>query len=178
MLILEELEHAKARGAGILGEIVGFGQSADAYHMTAPAPDGVGARLAMQQALDDAGLAPEDIGYINANGTATPVGDAAETKAIKEVLGEHAGSTVVGATKSMTGHPLGAAGAIEAVISTLVCRHGVIPPTINFERADPECDLDYAHAGRVERPVPVALSNSFAFGGHNACLAIRRWDDN
>ena len=178
MLILEELEHARERGARILGEIVGFGQSADAYHMTAPAPDGVGARLAMQQAIEDAGLAVEDIGYINANGTATPVGDAAETKAIKEVLGEHARSTVVGATKSMTGHPLGAAGAIEAVISMLVCRHGVIPPTINFEEADPECDLDYAHGGPIERPVPVALSNSFAFGGHNACLAIRRWNDN
>ncbi|MDE2720408.1 beta-ketoacyl-ACP synthase II [Candidatus Palauibacter polyketidifaciens] len=178
MLILEELEHARARGAEILGEIAGFGQSADAYHMTAPAPDGVGARLAMQQALEDAGLAPGDIGYINANGTATPVGDAAETQAIKEVLGDHARSIVVGATKSMTGHPLGAAGGIEAVISMLVCRHGVIPPTINFEEADPECDLDYAHAGPIERPVSAALSNSFAFGGHNACLAIRRWDDN
>ncbi|MCY3599124.1 MAG: beta-ketoacyl-ACP synthase II [Gemmatimonadetes bacterium] len=178
MLILEELEHARARDARILGEIVGFGQSADAYHMTAPAPDGVGARLAMQQAIEDAGLAPGDIGYINANGTATPVGDAAETKAIKEVLGEHARSTVVGATKSMTGHPLGAAGAIEAVISMMVCRHGVIPPTINFEEADPECDLEYAHGGPIRRPVPVALSNSFAFGGHNACLAIRRWNDN
>lgn len=178
MLILEELEHARARGAEILGELAGFGQSADAYHMTAPAPDGVGARLAMQQALEDAGLTAGDIGYINANGTATPVGDAAETQAIKEVLGDHARSIVVGATKSMTGHPLGAAGGIEAVISMLVCRHGVIPPTINFEEADPECDLDYAHAGPIERPVSAALSNSFAFGGHNACLAIRRWDDN
>ncbi len=176
MLILEELEHAKARGAGILAEIVGFGQSADAYHMTAPAPDGVGARLAMRQAIEDAGLQAVEVGYINANGTATPVGDAAETKAIKEVLGDHARSVVVGSTKSMTGHPLGAAGAIEAVISTLVCGNGVIPPTINFEEADPECDLEYAHGGAIKRPVSVALSNSFAFGGHNACLAIRRWD--
>ena len=177
MLVLEEVEHAKARGAEILGEIVGFGQSADAYHITAPAPDGVGARLAMEQALEDAGLLPGDIGYINANGTATPAGDASETKAIKEVLGEHAHSLVVGSTKSMTGHTLGAAGAIETVISTLVCRRGVIPPTINFEEADPECDLEYAHGGAIERPVAAALSNSFAFGGHNVSLAIRRWDD-
>ncbi len=177
MLILEELQHARARGAEILAEIVGFGQSADAYHITAPVPDGRGARLAMMQAIEDAGIAPTDIGYINANGTATPIGDSAETKAIKEVLGDHARSIVVGSTKSMTGHPLGAAGAIEAVISMLVCRHGVIPPTINFEEADPECDLEYAHGGPIERPVSVALSNSFAFGGHNASLAIRRWDD-
>lgn len=177
MLVLEEVEHAKARGAEILGEIVGFGQSADAYHMTAPAPDGRGARLAMEQALEDAGLLPGDIGYINANGTATPAGDASETKAIKEVLGEHAHSPVVGSTKSMTGHTLGAAGAIELVISTLVCRRGVIPPTINLEEADPECDLEYGHGGAIERPVAAALSNSFAFGGHNVSLAIRRWDD-
>ena len=176
MLILEEMEHARGRGAEILGEIAGFGQSADAYHMTAPAPDGVGARLAMLQAIEDAGLTAADIGYVNANGTATPVGDAAETKAIKEVLGDHARSVVVSSTKSMTGHPLGAAGAIEAVISMLACKHGVIPPTINFEEADPECDLEYAHGGPIERPVSAALSNSFAFGGHNACLAIRRWD--
>ena len=177
MLILEELEHARGRGAEILGEIAGFGQSADAFHMTAPAPDGVGARLAMTQAIEDSGLNAVDIGYINANGTATPVGDAAETQAIKEVLGDHAQSVVVGATKSMTGHPLGAAGGMEAVIAMLVCRHGVIPPTINFEEPDPECDLEYAHAGPIERPISAALSNSFAFGGHNACLAIRRWDD-
>ena len=176
MFILEELEHARARGAEILGEIVGFGQSADAYHMTAPAPGGSGARLAMQHALDDAGLAPSDIGYINAHGTSTPANDATETKAIKDVLGDHARSIVVGCTKSMTGHTLGAAGAIEGAISALVCRTGVIPPTINFEEADPQCDLEYAHGGVIERPVTAALSNSFGFGGHNACLAIRRWD--
>ena len=176
MFILEGLDHAQARGAEILGEIAGFGQSADAYHMTAPAPDGSGARLAMQHALDDAGFAPADIGYINAHGTSTPANDATETKAIKDVLGDHARSIVVGSTKSMTGHTLGAAGAIESAISVLVCRTGVIPPTINFEEADPVCDLEYAHGGVVERPVTAALSNSFGFGGHNVCLAIRRWD--
>ncbi|WP_419934505.1 beta-ketoacyl-ACP synthase II [Candidatus Palauibacter sp.] len=176
MLVLEALEHARARGAEVLGEIVGFGQSADAYHMTAPAPDGVGACLAMRQALEDGGLTPADVDYVNANGTSTPAGDAAETKALKAVLGDHARSIVAGSTKSMTGHPLGAAGAIDAVISMLVCKHGAIPPTINFEEADPECDLEYAHRGPLQQPVSVALSNSFAFGGHNACLAIRRWD--
>ncbi|WP_420441092.1 beta-ketoacyl-ACP synthase II [Candidatus Palauibacter sp.] len=176
MFILEELEHAKARGAAILGELAGFGQSADAYHMTAPAPDGSGARLAMEQALDDAGLDPTDIGYINAHGTSTPANDVSETKAIKDVLGDHAYSIVVGSTKSMTGHTLGAAGAIEGAISALVCRHGIIPPTINFEQADPECDLEYAHGGVLEREVEVALSNSFGFGGHNVCLAVRRWN--
>ena len=176
MFILEELEHARARGATILGEVVGFGQSADAYHMTAPAPDGSGARLAMEQALDDAGLEPADVGYINAHGTSTPANDVSETKAIKDVLGDHAYSIVVGSTKSMTGHTLGAAGAIEGAISALVCRRGIIPPTINFEEADPECDLEYAHGGVLERGVEVALSNSFGFGGHNVCLAVRRWN--
>ena len=176
MFILEELEHAKARGAAILGEVAGFGQSADAYHMTAPAPDGSGARLAMEQALDDGGLDPTDIGYINAHGTSTPANDVSETKAIKDVLGDHAYSIVVGSTKSMTGHTLGAAGAIEGAISALVCRRGIIPPTINFEEADPECDLEYAHGGVMEREVEVALSNSFGFGGHNVCLAVRRWN--
>ncbi len=176
MFILEELEHAQARGAAILGEVAGFGQSADAYHMTAPAPDGSGARLAMEQALEDAGLEPTEVGYINAHGTSTPANDVSETKAIKDVLGEHAHSIVVGSTKSMTGHTLGAAGAIEGAISALVCRRGIIPPTINFEEADPECDLEYAHGGVIERDVEVALSNSFGFGGHNVCLAVRRWN--
>ncbi|MYA33319.1 MAG: beta-ketoacyl-ACP synthase II [Gemmatimonadales bacterium] len=176
MFVLEELEHARARGATILGEVAGFGQSADAYHMTAPAPDGSGARLAMEQALDDAGLDPADVGYINAHGTSTPANDVSETKAIKDVLGDHAYSIVVGSTKSMTGHTLGAAGAIEGAISALVCRLGIIPPTINFEEADPECDLEYAHGGVLEREVEVALSNSFGFGGHNVCLAVRRWN--
>ncbi len=176
MFILEELEHARARGATILGELAGFGQSADAYHMTAPVPDGSGARLAMEQALDDASLDPSDVGYINAHGTSTPANDVSETKAIKDVLGDHAYSIVVGSTKSMTGHTLGAAGAIEGAISALVCRRGIIPPTINFEEADPKCDLEYAHGGVMEREVEVALSNSFGFGGHNVCLAVRRWN--
>ena len=165
MLVLEELEHARARGAEVLGEIVGFGQSADAYHMTAPAPDGVGACLAMRQALEDGGLTPADVDYVNANGTSTPAGDAAETKALKDALGDHARSIVAGSTKSMTGHPLGAAGAIDAVISMLVCQHGVIPPTINFEEADPECDLEYAHRGPLERS---------RFGGAVKLLRLRR----
>ncbi len=177
ILVLEELEKAKARGAEIFGEIIGFGQSADAYHITAPAPDGSGARLAMEYALEDAGVNPEDIDYVNAHGTSTPFNDASETSAIKEVLGDHAYSVVVGSTKSMMGHTLGAAGAVEGAVSILACRDGIIPPTINFEEADPACDLDYAHGGVVERPVNVALSNSFGFGGHNASLVFRRWND-
>ena len=176
IFVLEAIEHARARGAEILGEVVGFGQSADAYHITAPAEDGSGARLAMAHAMADAGLEAEDVGYINAHGTSTPANDASETKAIKDVLGDHARSIVVGSTKSMTGHTLGAAGAIEGAICVLVCRDGRIPPTINFEEADPACDLEYAHGGMMERPVSVALSNSFGFGGHNVCLAFRRWD--
>ena len=176
IFVLEAIDHARARGAEILGEVVGFGQSADAYHITAPAEDGSGARLAMAHAMADAGLEAEDVGYINAHGTSTPANDASETKAIKDVLGDHARSIVVGSTKSMTGHTLGAAGAIEGAICVLVCRDGRIPPTINFEEADPACDLEYAHGGMMERPVSVALSNSFGFGGHNVCLAFRRWD--
>lgn len=175
-LILEELEHAKRRGARILGEIVGFGQTADAYHMTAPAPEGAGAQLAMRAALEDAGLKPTDVDYINAHGTSTPANDVNETLAVKAVFGDYAYELVMGSTKSMTGHLLGAAGAVEAAISVLVTRHGVIPPTINFTEPDPQCDLNYAHKGKIERPVKVAISNSFGFGGHNVCLAFRRWD--
>jgi 3-oxoacyl-[acyl-carrier-protein] synthase II len=130
----------------------------------------------MRLALKDAGLRPEDVDYVNAHGTSTPQNDTNETAAIKAVLGDRAREVIVGSTKSMTGHLLGAAGALEALVSALVCREGKIPPTINFEVADPTCDLDYAHNGRVERPVRVALSNSFGFGGHNVCLAIRRWE--
>jgi len=176
MLILEELDHARARGADILAELVGFGQSADAYHITAPAPDGAGARAAMRYALEDGGIDPAEVDYINAHGTSTPANDSAETAAVKAVFGEHAYELVIGSTKSMTGHTLGAAGAIEGVIAALACQRGLIPPTINFEQADPECDLDYAHAGVVEREVRVALTNSFGFGGHNVCLAVRRWE--
>ncbi|MFQ5536569.1 MAG: beta-ketoacyl-ACP synthase II [Gemmatimonadota bacterium] len=175
-LVLEELEHARARGATILGEIAGYGLSGDAYHITAPPPDGYGAQHAMRMALSDAGAEPADVDYINAHGTST-MADAIETHAIKEVLGARAYDIVVGSTKSMTGHLLGAAGALEAFVTLNVCREGRIPPTINFEEADPACDLDYAHEGMVERPVKLALTNSFGFGGHNVCLALRRWED-
>lgn len=174
-MVLESLEHAQARGATILGEIIGFGQSADAYHMTAPAPEGAGAQLAMRAALEDARLQPIDVDYINAHGTSTPANDLNETLAVKAVFGEHAYELVMSSTKSMTGHLLGAAGAVEAAISILVCREGMIPPTINFSTPDPDCDLNYAHNRRIERAVDVALSNSFGFGGHNVCLAVRRW---
>ena len=174
-LVLESLEHAEARGAAILAELVGFGQSADAYHITAPAPEGAGAQLAIRSALQDASIEPEEVDYVNAHGTSTPQNDATETAALKSVFGDHAYRLVVGSTKSMTGHMLGAAGAVEGTISALVCQRGVIPPTINFEEADPECDLDYAHAGPVERDVKVAITNSFGFGGHNVTLVIRQW---
>jgi 3-oxoacyl-[acyl-carrier-protein] synthase II len=177
LLVLEGLEHARRRGAEILGEIVGFGQSADAHHLTAPAPEGAGAQLAMRAALDDASLALTDVDYINAHGTSTPMNDRSETRAVKAVFGEHAYDVVMGSTKSMTGHLLGAAGGVESVISVLVCREGRIPPTINFTTPDPECDLNYAHNQTIERPVRVAISNSFGFGGHNVCLVFRRWDE-
>jgi 3-oxoacyl-[acyl-carrier-protein] synthase II len=177
LLVLEEVEHARRRGAAILGEIVGFGQSADAYHLTAPAPDGAGAQLAMRAALDDASLQPTDVDYINAHGTSTPMNDRSETLAVKAVFGEHAYDLVMGSTKSMTGHLLGAAGGVESVVSVLVCREGRIPPTINFTTPDPDCDLNYAHNRSIQRRVRVAISNSFGFGGHNVCLAFRRWEE-
>ncbi len=175
-VVLESLEHAQARGATILGEIVGYGATGDAFHITSPPPEHAGAQQAMRRAMEDAGAGPEDVDYINAHGTSTPLNDLHETIAIKKVLGDRAYDIVVGSTKSMTGHQLGAAGAVEMVISTLVCMHGRIPGTINFEEPDPECDLNYAHHGVVERDVRLALSNSFGFGGHNVCLAVRRWD--
>jgi 3-oxoacyl-[acyl-carrier-protein] synthase II len=175
-VVMESLEHALERGATILGEIVGFGQSADAYHMTAPAPEGAGAQLAMRAALREAGLAPGDVDYINAHGTSTPANDMNETLAIKAVFGDAAHRMVVGSTKSMTGHLLGAAGAVEGIITVLVGRTGKIPPTINFSTPDPACDLDYAHNEQRDREVRVALTNSFGFGGHNVCLAFRRWE--
>lgn len=175
-LVLETLEHAEQRGAEIQGEIIGFGQTADAYHLTAPAPEGAGAQLAMRGALRDADIQPDQVGYINAHGTSTPANDLNETLAVKKVFGEHAYQLVMGSTKSMTGHLLGAAGAVEAVISTLVCREGRIPPTINFTEDDPECDLDYAHNEQIDRDVRIALSNSFGFGGHNGCIVVRRWE--
>lgn len=174
-LVIESLEHAMARGATILGEIIGYGQTADAYHLTAPAPEGAGAQLAMRAALEDAGLDPRDVDYINAHGTSTPANDMNETLAVKAVFGDHAYDLVMSSTKSMTGHQLGAAGAVESVISLLVMQNGVIPPTINFTTPDPDCDLNYAHNAKLERPVEVAISNSFGFGGHNVCLALKRW---
>jgi 3-oxoacyl-[acyl-carrier-protein] synthase II len=174
-VILESLEHALARGATIYGEVVGYGATADAHHLTAPAPEGAGAQAAMRAALRDAGLDITAVDYINAHGTSTPANDLNETLAVKAVFGEHAYKLVMGSTKSMTGHLLGAAGAVEAVVSTLVCRNGVIPPTINFSTPDPELDLNYAHNAKLERQVAVAISNSFGFGGHNVCLAFQRW---
>ncbi|MGH7457572.1 MAG: beta-ketoacyl-ACP synthase II [Longimicrobiaceae bacterium] len=175
VLVLEAWEHARARGATVLAELAGYGQSADAYHITAPAAGGEGAVRAMKLALEDAGAGPAEVDYVNAHGTSTPANDSNETAAIKEALGQRAREIVVGSTKSMTGHTLGAAGGVEGVICSLVCRHGVIPPTINYSEPDPACDLDYATDGAVKREVGLALSNSFGFGGHNVCLAIRRW---
>jgi 3-oxoacyl-[acyl-carrier-protein] synthase II len=176
-LILESLEHALERGADVVAEVVGFGQSADAYHMTAPAPEGAGAQLAMRAALEDAGMEPGDVDYINAHGTSTPANDLNETLAVKGVFGEAARDLIMGSTKSMTGHLLGAAGGVEAIVTALVTRTGQIPPTINFETQDPACDLDYAHNERREKTVRAALTNSFGFGGHNVCLAFRRWEE-
>ena len=175
VVVLEGLDHAEARGATILAEVAGFGMSADAFHITQPAPDGSGAQLAMRNCLADGGLAPSDIGYVNAHGTSTPHGDASETRAVKAVFGDHARKLVVGSTKSMTGHLLGATGALEFAICVLVIQRGIIPPTINQFHADPECDLDCAPNRPVERRVDVALSNSFGFGGHNVSLAVKRF---
>jgi 3-oxoacyl-[acyl-carrier-protein] synthase II len=176
ILVIEELEHARARGAAIIAEVVGFGQTADAYHITAPATGGEGAVRAMRAALRSARATESEVGYINAHGTSTPANDTNESAAIRTTFGEHAYRMVVGSTKSMTGHTLGAAGGVEAVITALVCRHGIIPPTINYSTPDPDCDLNYATSGAVERKVDLALSNSFGFGGHNVSLAIRRWE--
>jgi 3-oxoacyl-[acyl-carrier-protein] synthase II len=173
-VVLEALEHARARGATIYAEVAGYGLSGDAHHITAPPPDGFGAQNAMRMAMRYAEATADDVDYVNAHGTST-MADAIETHAVKEVLGSRAYDIVMGSTKSMTGHLLGAAGALETILSVCVTREGKIPPTINFQEADPACDLDYAHAGLVERPVELALSNSFGFGGHNVCLAIRRW---
>jgi 3-oxoacyl-[acyl-carrier-protein] synthase II len=174
-LVLESLEHAEARGAEIFAEIVGYGLSGDAHHITAPPPEGEGAQSAMRMALKDAAAEPGDVDYVNAHGTST-MADAIETYAIKQVLGDRAREIVVGSTKGATGHLLGAAGALEAIVSIMACRQSVIPPTINFQGSDPACDLEYGHGGSMERPVRLALTNSFGFGGHNVCLAIRRWD--
>jgi len=175
ILILEELEHALARGATIYAEIAGYGATGDAYHLTAPAPDGEGAQRAMKRALKDAGLEPKDIQYINAHGTSTPANDFNETRAIKAVFGEQAKSVNVSSTKSATGHMLGAAGAVEAVVSAMVVQTGIIPPTINYNCPEPELDLNYTPNNSVKRHVNAVLSNSFGFSGHNTTLAIKRY---
>ncbi len=177
IVILEELEHARSRGARIYAEIVGYGATGDAYHLTAPAPNGEGAQRAMKRALNDASLRPNEIQYINAHGTSTPANDLNETAAIKAVFGDSAQSVNVSSTKSATGHMLGAAGAVEFVVCTLVVGEGIIPPTINYETPDPECDLNYTPNKPVRRDVTAALSNSFGFGGHNTTLAIKRFTD-
>ncbi|MGD2216792.1 MAG: beta-ketoacyl-ACP synthase II [Gemmatimonadales bacterium] len=177
MMMLEELEFARARGASIIAELVGYGLSSDAHHMTAPAPEGEGAQRAMRFALEDAGVEPSEIDYINAHGTSTPLNDLSETQAIKKVFGEHAYEMVVSSTKSMTGHTLGAAGGVEGVITALALKEGKIPPTINYNEPDPGCDLNYAPNEPLERPIRFALTNSFGFGGHNVCLVFRRWEE-
>lgn len=178
-LILEELEHAKARGANILCEVVGGGMSSDAYHLTATHPDGLGAILVMQRALKDAGLQPEDIDYINVHGTSTPVGDISEAKAIKEVFGEHAFKLNISSSKSMTGHLLGAAGAVEAIISVLALINDTAPPTINFTEGDEDPEIDYrlnfTFNKAQKRTINAALSNTFGFGGHNASIIIKKY---
>src|SRR5262249_50765475 len=172
LVVLEELEHARRRGARIYAELLGCGSTADAHNITAPHPEGSGAARAMQLALKDARLNPEDIQYANAHGTSTELGDVAETKAIKHVFGAHAPKLAVSSTKSMTGHLLGASGGIELIACVLTIQTGVIHPTINYETPDPECDLDYVPNRARETRVRQAISNSFGFGGHNCCLVV------
>jgi 3-oxoacyl-[acyl-carrier-protein] synthase II len=176
IVVLESLEHAQARGARILGEVLGYGASGDAYHITSPAEHGEGAQRAIRACLADGNIEPTRVGYVNAHGTSTPQGDVAETEAVKAVFGDHARKLIFGSTKSMTGHLLGAAGALEFGVSLLATTCGVIPPTINQFNSDPECDLDCAPNRKVEREVDVAISNSFGFGGHNVTLAVRSWE--
>jgi 3-oxoacyl-[acyl-carrier-protein] synthase II len=175
-VVLEEYEHARRRGAVIYGELIGFGMSADAHHITAPPEDGDGARRCMLNALQDAGVNADEVDYINAHGTSTPLGDKAETTAIKRAFGEHARRLAVSSTKSMTGHLLGAAGGVEAVFSLLALRDGVLPPTINLDTPDPDCDLDYVPHTAREARLRIALSNSFGFGGTNGSLLFRALD--
>ncbi|HTR78253.1 MAG TPA: beta-ketoacyl-ACP synthase II [Gemmatimonadaceae bacterium] len=177
IVVLEELERAKQRGARIYAEVVGYGATGDAYHLTAPAPDGEGAQRAMRRAMHDAGLRPADVDYINAHGTSTPANDLNETKAIKAVFAEDASAIQVSSTKSMTGHMLGAAGAVEFIFCTLAVRDCVVPPTINYGTPDPLLDLNYTPNAAVKRNVSVALTNSFGFGGHNVALAIKRYKE-
>ena len=175
VLALEELEHARARGAHIYAEVVGYGSSADAYHITMPAPEGRGAQAAMRAALESASLAPEAIGYIHAHVTSTPANDLTETQAIKAVFGDHSGKLAISSTKSMTGHLLGAAGAVEAIATIQAFESGVLPPTINYDDPDPELDLDFVPNRARAQQVEYGMSNSFAFGGQNAVVILRRW---
>jgi 3-oxoacyl-[acyl-carrier-protein] synthase II len=178
VLVLEELEHARARDARIYAELVGYGVSSDANHVSDPDPVGANAARAVRMALTDAALEPADVGYVNAHGTSTPAGDAAETRVLKLVFGDSLPNRpLISSTKGATGHPLGAAGAVEAVFTVLALHHGVLPPTVNQEVADPTCDLDYIPNDALVRQVDVAISNSFGFGGHNSVVAFRRWDD-
>ena len=176
ILVLEELEHARARGATIYAEIIGYGATADASHITLPAPADAGAVESMRAAIADAGLEPDDIDYINAHGTRTPPNDRSETVAIKTVFGEHAYRVPISSTKSMIGHLIGAGGGVEAIATIQTIKTGIIPPTINLEHPDPECDLDYVPNKAREVEVEVGMSNSFGFGGHNATLVFRRYD--
>lgn len=175
-VVLEELEHARARGARVYAELIGFGMSGDAYHITLPLPDGEGARKCMTAAMTDAGIDPADVDYLNAHGTSTPAGDVGETIGIKRSFGDHAHELMVSSTKSTTGHLLGAAGVVEAIFSVLAIRDRVVPPTINLDRQDPECDLDYVPHDARDAEVDVAMSNSFGFGGTNGSLVFRRLD--
>src|SRR5215210_2894481 len=175
-LLLEELDAARARGATIYAEVLGYGTSNDAYHLAAPEPEATGVALMMRSALERAGVEPTRVGYINAHGTSTPLGDAAETKAIKDVFGDHAHRLAVSSTKSMMGHCFGAAGALEAQMAALAVHHGILPPTINYEHPDPACDLDYVPNEAREAKVDVALSNAMGLGGHNACVLVGRVD--
>src|SRR3954447_4027611 len=176
IIVLEELEHALARGAHIYAEIVGYGSTGDAYHITAPAPGGEGGARAMKMAINDAGLKPEEIDYINAHGTSTGYNDKFETAAIKSVFEDHATKLAISSTKSMTGHLLGAAGGVEAIISVLSIKEGIIPPTINYHTPDPECDLDYVPNEARKQEINVALSNSLGFGGHNATIVFKKYE--
>ncbi|MFH1941145.1 MAG: beta-ketoacyl-ACP synthase II [bacterium] len=176
MVVLEELEHAKKRGAAIYAELAGYGFTGDAYHITAPHPEGKGAVLAMKRAIEDAGLNPEDIDYVNAHGTSTPPNDRTETLAVKTLFKDHAYTLAMSSNKSMIGHLLGASGAVEFIGAVLTVKNGVLPPTINYEVPDPECDLDYVPNTARQQKVKVALSNSFGFGGHNVCLCLKRFD--
>jgi 3-oxoacyl-[acyl-carrier-protein] synthase II len=176
-LILEELHHALDRGAKIYAEVAGYGMTCDAYHMTSQIPGGVEAARAMSLALQDAGIEPSAVDYINAHGTSTPINDPTETAAIKKTLGEHAKKVAISSTKSMTGHLLGGAGGIEGVASALAIKHNIAPPTINLANPDPECDLDYVPNQARSMPIDVAMSNSFGFGGHNVTLVFKKYQD-